>query len=69
MVDKRKDVAAPAPDADARHCWQQENAVEFAAQARWHELNPHPLGDILVDPRDGADPLPISVNNAPHRYP
>jgi hypothetical protein len=56
MVDKRKDVAAPAPDADARRCWQQENAVEFAAQARWHELNPHPLGDILVDPRDGADP-------------
>jgi len=55
MVDERKDDAAPAPDADARRCWQQENAVEFAAQSRWHELHPHPLEDILVDPRDGAD--------------
>ena len=31
--------------------WAEENAVAFAAQARWHELHPHPLEDILVDPR------------------
>jgi hypothetical protein len=56
MVDKRKDDAAPTADADARRYWLEEDAVAFAEQARWHELNPHPLEDILVDPRVGADP-------------
>lgn len=56
MIDERKDDAGPTPDAEARRHWLEENAIEFAAQAHWHEQHPHPLEDILVDPRDGADP-------------
>jgi hypothetical protein len=51
MVDKPREHAAPTRDAPAgSRRWVEENAVAFAAQARWHELHPHPLEDILVDP-------------------
>ena len=30
--------------------WLADNADAFAAQARWHEENGHPLADILAAP-------------------
>ena len=30
--------------------WQEENAEAFAAQAKWHERNGHPLADIIAAP-------------------
>ena len=53
MVNTRND---PTPDHDAhdtvarRRQWLKENAVAFAAQARWHERHDHPLADILMGP-------------------
>lgn len=57
MVDKPREHAAQTQDASAgnRRC-ADEDAVAFAVQARWHELHPHPLEDILVDPRVAIDP-------------
>jgi hypothetical protein len=62
MVDKRND---PTPEHDAhdtvarRRQWLKENAVAFAAQARWHERHDHPLADILMArPRPSFSPAP-----------
>lgn len=33
-----------------RRRWLEENAEAFAAQARWHSENGHPLADILASP-------------------
>jgi antitoxin CcdA len=30
--------------------WLEENAEAFAAQARWHEVNGHPLAEIMAGP-------------------
>ena len=30
--------------------WLAENADAFAAQARWHERNGHPLAEIMTGP-------------------
>lgn len=30
--------------------WLEENADAFAAQARWHEANGHPLAEIMAGP-------------------
>jgi antitoxin CcdA len=30
--------------------WLEENADAFAAQARWHESNGHPLAEIMTGP-------------------
>ncbi len=30
--------------------WLEENADAFAAQARWHERNGHPLAEIMTGP-------------------
>lgn len=57
MVDELREHAAQTQDAPAGgRRWADENAVALAAQARWHELYPHPLEDILVDPRVPIDP-------------
>jgi hypothetical protein len=50
MVNRQKG-AAPTQDADARRIrWLDENVTSFAAQARWHAQNDHPLADIRMDP-------------------
>lgn len=37
--------------AEARRArWLKENADAFAAQAKWHERNGHPLADIMAGP-------------------
>ncbi|TDQ54571.1 hypothetical protein [Phaeovulum veldkampii] len=51
MVDKTKDGATLAPDADARRSWLEENTEAFSAQAAWHARHPHPLSDLIVEPR------------------
>jgi antitoxin CcdA len=51
MMEKPEDAAVPSQNADARCRWLEENASAFAAQARWHEQHPHPLEDILFDPK------------------
>lgn len=33
-----------------RKRWLDENADAFAAQARWHESNGHPLAEIMAGP-------------------
>ena len=33
-----------------RRRWLDENADAFAAQARWHEANGHPLAEIMTAP-------------------
>lgn len=33
-----------------RALWLDENAEAFARQAEWHDLNGHPLADILASP-------------------
>ena len=52
VVDKLRDNhAVPTQDAPVGgREWAEENGAAFAAQARWHELHPHPLEEILVDP-------------------
>ena len=39
-----------AVDIARRRKWLAENADAFAAQSEWHELNGHPLQDILAGP-------------------
>ena len=39
-----------AVDEARRRKWLAENADAFAAQSEWHELNGHPLQDILAGP-------------------
>ena len=39
-----------AVDEARRKKWLAENADAFAAQSEWHELNGHPLQDILAGP-------------------
>lgn len=57
MVDKPREQAAQTQEASAGgRRWAGEDAVAFAAQARRYELHPHPLEDILVDPRVAIDP-------------
>lgn len=50
MTDKPKNCAAAGREVDAR-LWLEENAPAFAAQADWHARHPHPLAEILIDPR------------------
>lgn len=50
MVEKREDAAALSRNAVSRRGWLDENALAFAAQARWHERHDHPLADILMGP-------------------
>lgn len=51
MVHKPKDDAALTPDVDPRRYWLEENAAAFAAQAAWNARHPHPLAEILIDPK------------------
>jgi antitoxin CcdA len=37
-----------------RRRWLDENADAFAAQAEWHDLNGHPLADIIASPGGGS---------------
>ncbi len=52
MVEKPIVCAAAARDVDDSRCrWLEENALAFAAQADWHARHPHPLAQILIDPK------------------
>lgn len=45
------DTALRQAVAEARRQeWLEENADAFAAQAKWHERNGHPLADIIAAP-------------------
>jgi antitoxin CcdA len=52
MMEKPEDAAAHLRNAGARRRWLEENATAFAAQAHWHEQHPHPLADIILEPRE-----------------
>jgi hypothetical protein len=51
MMEKPENAAAHLRNAGARRRWLEENATKLADQARWHEQHPHPLEDIIVDPK------------------
>lgn len=37
-----------AVDEARREIWLKENAAAFEAQSEWHDMNGHPLADIMV---------------------
>jgi len=43
-----------AVESARRAHWLRENAEAFAAQAAWHQVNGHPLIEIMVSPGGGS---------------